>query len=312
MKDGILLLFVLLILVACGQESPPAENNAAQGATSGGGLRIVATTTIIGAVVQQVAGEQATVTVLMPVGSDPHAFQPRPQDIAAVADADVVFINGLGLESFLEPMLENAGGAARVIALSDQIVALEAEGEEEEGHEHEGQNPHVWLDPNNVILWTEQIEKTLGELDPAQAASYTTNAEVYQLELQELDAWIAEQVRTIPEERRQLVTDHEIFGYFAARYGFEQVGAVIPSLSTMAEPSAQEMAALQDAVRQQEVSAIFMSTTVSQGLVNSVAADTGTQLITLYTDSLSGLNGPAATYVDLMRYNVTAIVDALR
>jgi ABC-type Zn uptake system ZnuABC Zn-binding protein ZnuA len=148
-------------------------------------------------------------------------------------------------------------------------------------------------------------------LDPANAETYRANAAAYIAELTALDEWIEEQVAQVPPERRKLVTDHEVFGYFAQRYGFEQVGAVISGVSTLAEPSAQEMAALQERIGELDVPAIFVGTTVNPTLAESVARDTGTQIVELYTGSLSDAGGPAPTYIEYMRYNVSRIVEAL-
>jgi len=159
--------------------------------------------------------------------------------------------------------------------------------------------------------WVGTIEQTLRQADPANADTYTANASAYREELHELDAWIMEQVAQVPEAQRNLVTDHTAFGYFAHRYGFEQVGAVVPGYSTMAEPSAQELANLEDAINEYQVPAIFVGTTVNPALSERVAEDTGTQLVPLYTGSLSEAGGEADTYLKLMRYNTQAIVAAL-
>ncbi len=148
--------------------------------------------------------------------------------------------------------------------------------------------------------------------DPAHAAEYAANADAYINELTALDAWIREQVAQIPEANRRLVTEHATFGYFAARYGFEQVGAIIPSLSTGSSPSAQELAKLEDTIRASGVKAIFVGSTVSPDLSRRVADDTGVQLVPLFTDSLSAAGGGADSYLAFMRYNVTAIVEALK
>ena len=307
---GMLVLFS--VVAACGR-SPGVD------AARSGRLEIIATTTIVGDVVKQVAGDALEVEVLLPPGIDPHGFQPTPQDVVRIAEADVIFANGAGLEEFLEPMLKNAGGNAEVVYVSEGISLLEAEevhgheGESEsEAEEHAEGDPHTWFDPNNVILWTENIERKLSTLDPSNASSYAANASDYQDQLIELDAWIQGEVSQLPEANRQLVTDHTSFTYFTSRYGFEQVGAVIPSYSTLSEPSAQELAILEDAIRDLGVKAIFVGENASPGLMERVAKDTGVQLISLYNGSLSGPDGPAPNYLEFMRYNVSVIVEALK
>ncbi|MGB9594003.1 MAG: metal ABC transporter substrate-binding protein, partial [Anaerolineae bacterium] len=187
-------------------------------------------------------------------------------------------------------------------------AAHEHEGEAE----HEGGDPHTWFDPNNVRVWARNIRDTLSALDPANAAVYQANAQSYIARLEELDAWIRQQVAQVPPDNRKLVTDHTAFTYFAARYGFEQVGAIFPGYSTLASPSARELAALEDAIRAQGVKAVFTGKTVNPALAERVAQDTGVRLVFLYTGSLGGAGSPASTYLDMMRYNVSVIVDALR
>jgi manganese/iron transport system substrate-binding protein len=296
--------FVLasLLLAACGNGAPTA---------SIGSLKVVASTTIVGDVVAQLGGELIDLTVLFPPGADPHTFEPRPQDIAAISDADVVVVSGLGLEESLQPALEaNAKGV--VVRASDGIQLLALAGNEHTGEDHAGSDPHTWTDPNNVIIWTQNIAAALAEADPANSDSYQTNAEAYTASLLDLDAWIRSEVAQIPPERRKLVTDHRAFGYFANEYGFEQIGALVGSFSTNASPSAQEIAALEDTIRAQNVPAVFIGKTVNPELAGQVARDTGTKLVLVYTGSLSQPGGEADSYLKFMRYNVKAIVEALK
>jgi ABC-type Zn uptake system ZnuABC Zn-binding protein ZnuA len=245
----------------------------------------------------------------MPRGTDPHAFEPTPQDAAALADADVLFMNGVGLEAFLAPLLQSAAEGVSAIPVSYGIALLRSQGVEEHAGEFD---PHVWFDPRNVVVWTQNIERALSTLDPAGAEAYLANASAYEAQLQALDAWIEEQVAQVAPEKRRLVTDHASFSYFARRYGFEQVGAVFPGYSTLTEPSAQDIARLEDAIRQLNVQAVFVGLTVNPSLARRVAADTGTSLVFLYSGSLSESGGPADSYLALMRFNASAIVAALR
>ncbi len=246
--------------------------------------------------------------VLMQPGVDPHSYIPTPADTAAVHDAHVVFANGLGLEAFLDDLLVNAGGGAAVVRLGDGLSVREAPGDD---HEHGEADPHVWLDVRNVIHWVEMAAETLSDLQPSNAEAYRENAAAYSRELDALDAWVVEQVATIPQARRTLVTNHPAFGTFADRYGLEQVGAVYP-IGPSAEPSAQEIAALEDTIRAYGVPAIFTESSVSPKLAQQVARDTGARLVPLYSGSLGGPGSGAESYLELMRYDVTAIVEALR
>jgi len=282
-----------------------------------GRLKVIATTTIVADVVHQVGGDLIELHTLLPYGVDPHAFDPRPQDIAAVSDADIVFANGAGLEEFLLPLLESAGAQDRLYEVSERIALLDIEAEDHADelgseHDHEGFDPHTWTDPNNVIIWVENITKTLSIGDPENAAAYAANAEAYIIDLHTLDEWIREQVESIPLAHRKLVTDHRSLGYFADEYSFEQVGALIGSFSSNASPSAQELAALEDAIRTQDVPAVFVGFSVSADLAEQVAQDTGVRVVRVYTGSLTEAGGVADSYLNFMRYNVSAIVEALK
>jgi len=276
-------------------------------------LRVVATTTIVGDVVARVGGDGIQLTVLLPVGADPHTYEPTPADLTAVAGAHVLFINGLGLEGFLERTLRNVGGDLPVVPVSVGIPPrpLEEAEEEEEEHSHGEYDPHVWLDVRNVMVWVENIRQALSGLDPTRADRYAANAAAYRKELEALDAWILEQVAQVPPQNRKLVTNHPVFGYFADRYGFEQVAAVYP-VSPGAEPSAREIAELEEVIRQFGVPAVFAETTVNPKLAEQVARDTGVRLVTLYTDSLGEPGSGAETYIGMMQTSVRAIVDALK
>jgi manganese/iron transport system substrate-binding protein len=298
-------LFGLFLLAAC--TSPPPQE-----ARYDGKLSVVATTTIVGDVVAQIGGEAIMLSTVLPVQSDPHSFEPNPQDIARVAEADIIFANGAGLEEFLEPLIESAGAGDKVIDLSEGIQLIKSASNQEGSHENHHYDPHVWTDPNNLILWTQVISETLGELDPANAESYRANATAYQAQLAELDAWIREQVALIPPRDRNIITDHLTLVYFADEYGFTQTGAIIPGYSTLAEPSAQELARLVDKIRELDVPAIFVGNTINPALADRLTEDTSTQLVFLYTGSLSEAGGEADSYLAYMKYNVSAIVNALK
>lgn len=331
-RNGTVFLLISLLLIAAyacrpatvsAPDARPAQalSPVPLGATER--LRVVATTSIVADVVANVGGDRVALATLVPTGADPHSFQPTPQDMAALTHAHIVYANGAGLETFLESLMDSIGVAERVVYVSRGIALLQAaheHGEGAEGEEHEGEaayahaggDPHTWFDPDNVIVWVRNIRDTLSALDPAHADTYRANAEAYTARLETLDAWIREQVAQVPEGNRRLVTDHTAFTYFAARYGFEQVGAIFPGYSTLASPSARELSALEDAIRAQGVKAVFVGKTVNPALAQRVAQDTGVRLVFLYTGSLGEPGSPAATYLDMMRYNVSAIVGALR
>ncbi len=296
------LLIILLLSAACSSAQQGAER-------VDGKLQVVATTSIVGDVVQQIGDDDIHLTVLIPAGTDPHSFEPNPQQIALLSDADIVFVNGFGLEQTLASVLESSVDPKKIVEVSQGVEPLAFAGDADHGDEEaHGVDPHTWMDPNNVIVWTENIERALSQADPDHAEAYHARAEAYRQELKALDAWIRSQIE--PLLPLKVVTDHKVFGYFARRYGIEQVGAIIPAYSAMAQPSAQELAQLEDAIRALGVKAVLVGNTVNPQLAKQVAEDTGVTLIPIYTGSLSGPDGPAATYLDFMRYNVQAIVEA--
>ncbi|MFO7943586.1 MAG: metal ABC transporter substrate-binding protein [Anaerolineales bacterium] len=303
-----------------------------------GKLKVVATTTFVGDVVSRIGGEGIHLTVLLPYGANPHSFQPSPQDVAAVSQADVVFANGVGLEVFLEDLIENAGGDAEVVHVSEGIDLRSFHSQTEGGHDHGegedqahdegtshedegsdghyhdpgGADPHVWFDPTNVMVWVDNIQETLVRLDPANEDCYQENAQTYRAQLEDLDSWIQDQVSQIPQDNRYIVTDHTVFGYFAEEYGFQQVGAVIPSPTTEAQPSGKHLAELSDTIQEYAVKAIFVGKDFDPSLSQRIAEDTGVKLVQLYFGSLTEDDGPAGTYIEFMRYNVKMIVEVLR
>ena len=295
----ILVIFpAILSLIACSGGTP---------AGTGGKLRVLATTSIVGDVVSNIGGDKIDLTILMPVGTDPHDFQPRPQDAASLTDAQIIFANGAGLETFLQPLLDSTGATNKLVEVSNGITLLQLPGSNQSTGD-----PHTWMDPNNVIIWAQNIASALSTADPSQAAYYLSNAEAYDSSLRDLDAWIRTEVALIPPKNRLLVSDHAVMGYFAARYGFTQEGTITGSFSSEAAPSAREVAALEDKIRQSGIRAIFVSEAVNQALADQIAADTGIKAVWIYHATLSASNGPAPSYLDFMRYNVNAIVTALK
>lgn len=285
-----------LFLTACG----------AAPKSSDGALRVLASTTFLADIAQNIAGDRVHVDSLLPIGADPHAYQAAPADVAKIAGSDLLIINGLEYEHFIESLLENAGGKRLIIEATAGLRL-----EEDAGSAH-GVDPHMWLDPNLVVTYVENIRDALIQVDAEGAKTYKVNADAYITQLKDLDAWIVEQVNTIPAERRLLVTNHEAVGYFAERYGFEIVGAVIPSLSTDAGTSAKEMAALIEQIKATGASAIFLGEVENPDLANQIAEETNIKIVDdLYLESLTA-GTPAATYIEMMKHNVTRIVDSLK
>lgn len=297
MFQKIIIIFFVLLFAACSPLPPDSPAN---------GPVVVASTTFLADIAQNVAGDRLQVESLLPLGADPHSYQPIPQDVAKVAKSNLLIINGAEYEHFMENVLENAGGERTVVEASAGLKARE-----EAGSEH-GVDPHFWLDPNHVITYVENIREGFLTVDPEGTDVYSANAQAYILQLQDLNGWIREQIDTVPAERRLLVTNHDSLGYFAERYGFTVIGTVVPGFSSDAAPSAQQMAALIDQIKASGAPAVFLDAAESTTLANQIASDTGVTVITdLYFGSLTD-GPPADTYIDMMKHNVTRIVEALR
>jgi len=307
-KRILITILSLLFVSACGSQTPSAENPP-----------VLATLSFLADVVQNVAGDRLQVHALIPSGLDPHNFEPTPADAIRISESQVLVSNGAGLEEWLLEMLENAGDASSekqfLIEAAAGLPFRTPQVGEEAGHtdEHQEGDPHFWLDPIHVISYVENIHEGLTRFDPQGAEIYSQNAAAYTARLQELDQWIVEQVDEIPSQRRLLVTNHESFGYFADRYGFTIIGAIIPSVSSGSSPSAQQFASLVERIRASNAPAIFLETGANPQLADQLAKETGLRVVSnLYTHSLTASGGDAPTYLEMMRYNTLTIVEALK
>ena len=380
-----LVAFALAFLSACATDQDPQESAKEAAKPSAPLIQIVTTTNFVADWARVVGGNRVEVFSLLPVGGDPHHFQPTPRDIARVADADLVLAVGLYLEAaWLEELLHNASAdESKIVALGEGVNPIEfsgadmhddhgdEDGHSEDGHDdngeegehsdddhedngdegehsdddhedngdegehsdddhedhgdeddhgdhgHEGHvhgafDPHFWFDPLRVKIAVYDIAARLAAIDPDNADVYFRNALAYGEELDELHAWIQDQVSALAPERRQLVTSHDSLSYFAELYGFEVIGLVIPSLSTHVEPSAEHIAELVEVIREHDVPALFGETTVSDRLAQAVARETGAEVVQLYSGSLGPEGSGADTYLGMVRTNVTRIVEALK
>lgn len=295
-------------------------------ALDGEPLRVVASTSIIGDVVANVGGDAIELTVLMGPGQDPHSYQPAARDLTAVANANVIFINGWNLEEGLADDLAAIGEDVPVVAISANIEPLEFGADEEEHededehdeegeHEHSGADPHVWFSIHNIEQWVHNTEHVLSDRDPANADVYEANAAAYLAELEATETYAETELGQIPAEKRLLVTNHGAFSYFAHDYAFTVLGTVIPGMSTLAEPSASDLAELIATMEEHNVCVIFTETTLSDTLAQTVANELDgcdhVQVVKLYTGALGPAGSGAETYIDMFRSNVDAIVAGL-
>ena len=289
-------------------------------------LKVVTTTSIITDVVSQVAGDRVEITGLIGYGQDPHAYQPTPRDMALTEEADIIFVNGFGLEeNLLETLKSNNEDS--ITEVSKGIVPLEFGGHEEEEHDHEaeeeehhhhaGTDPHTWMSPLNVMIWTDNIAEALAEADPVNADYYRKNAAAYKEELKALHGDIESGLASLPEERRVLVTDHQCFGYFARDYHFRIAGTIIPGLSTNAEPSAKDLTDLINMLETEQVPAIFIGMTSGDGvkkLGEVIREELGypIKIQMMLTGSLQPAGEPGGSYLGFIRYNSGQIMEGLK
>lgn len=292
--------FLALVLLA----STATAGACAPGpATSGAddAVTVVATTTVFADIVANVGGDRVTVRSIIPAGVGPEDYEPKPDDARALDGADLIVSNGLGLDDFLDGLIEANGNDAPRLVLGAGIPTLTVDSEA---------NPHLWLDPSIVFThYLPAIEAKLAEIDPAGAATYRANAAAYAGQVQGMDAELTAEVGSIPAADRKLVTFHDAFPYFARHYGFELVGVILGSPGQ--EPSAGDLAALIDTVKAAGVKAVFSEAQFSPALAETLAAETGVKVVsTLYNDALGP--APADTYLGMMRWNMAGIVEALR
>ena len=311
-----LALAVSLALAACG-----GDDDAGAPAKQAEGERplVVVTTTQLGDIVRNVAGDAAELHQLLQANSDPHDYEPRPDDIEATAGAKVVFESGNELDHWMEEVVKESGGSPVEVAIAPDHTPYKVEGEheeEEEGHAEEGDehaesefDPHWWHDPRNVEAAVGTIRDELAKAAPANAQTYEANADAYLTKLKALDAGIAACMEQVPAAERKLVTSHDAFNYFTARYGITVIGAVIPSQSTQAQPSAGEISELAAVVRREQVKAVFPESSVNPELAKTLARETGAKAdYVLYGDALGPEGSSGDTYLKMEAANADAMV----
>jgi zinc/manganese transport system substrate-binding protein/manganese/iron transport system substrate-binding protein len=298
----------LVLLAACDAGTPGSSTSTANTAT-GSGLNVVTTTTQIRSMTEVVLGDRGTVRSILPPGADAHDFEPKPSTVQAISDSDLVLKNGIGLDDWVDKLIENAGGERPLFTVTVGIP-LRAGDEEGEGGQPD---PHVWLNVANSITMTANIRDALVQANPANEAAYKANAGKYITRLRELDQYIRDQIATIPPQDRKMVTNHDALGYYIDAYGLTFVGSIIPSMSTGAQPSARDVAELILKIKEAKVKAIFLESRVNPALAQQVGGDTGAKVVdTLYGDALGEPGSPGATYEGMMRFNTDTIVSALK
>ncbi|RWL17526.1 MAG: metal ABC transporter substrate-binding protein [Mesorhizobium sp.] len=297
-------------------------------------LRVVASFSIIADFAKNVGGDRVDIITLVGPNGDAHVYEPKPADAATVGSADVVLVNGLQFEGFLQRLVEASATKAPVVELTkggevlrntqegghhdqdkaakgEEGHAAEAEEGHEEGHHHHGvSDPHAWQSVQNAELYVKNIADAFCAADAAGCDTYRANAQSYGRQLEGLEAEIKAAVAEIPEDKRTIITSHDAYGYFEHEYGIKFLAP--EGVSTESEASASDVAALIKQIRQDKASAIFVENVTNPRLIEQIASETGLKVGgELYSDALSDKNGPAATYLEMMRHNITTIKGAI-
>ncbi len=309
---SLLTVLASLVSVACGSGSGKTESGT-------GPVRVATSISVFNDMVRQVGGDRVTVISLIPPGADAHTYQPGPKDVKRLGDVRAVFLNGAGLEEALKGVIDNnVPRSARTVELAAGLAAIDFDQEPvgpggaarsaaDDADYADGGNPHFWLDVQNAKHYVTTIRETLTEVDAEGRPVYAANAERYLKELDDLDGYIRAQIHTIPPDQRRLVTFHDAFPYFARAYGLELAGYVVRAPGR--EPSAQEIKALGDVLRRQQVKTVYKEPQLNAGLLDRAAKDAGVKVDVLYSDALTK---DITSYVEMMRRNADNIAKGLK
>jgi zinc/manganese transport system substrate-binding protein len=275
---------------------------------------VIASFSILGDLVARVGGEHVTVTTLVGPNGDAHVYEPTPADARNTAAAELVIVNGLGFEGWLDRLVQASGykGTVAVASTGVEPIAMGEEEHKEAGdHHHEGVDPHAWQSVANTEIYVKNIAEALCASDAADCSAFRASAAAYTDELKALDAQIKAGFARIPDERRKVITSHDAFGYFAKTYGIEVLAP--QGVSTESEASAADVANLIRQIRAEGVTALFVENISDPRLIEQIARETGARPGgELYSDALSGPDGPAPTYVEMMRHNAGLMQAAMQ
>ncbi|MBR1147219.1 metal ABC transporter substrate-binding protein [Bradyrhizobium sp. AUGA SZCCT0431] len=264
-------------------------------------LKVVASFSILGDFVRNVGGTSVSITTLVGADGDAHVYSPTPADAKKIADAKLIFVNGLGFEGWLPRLLKSAGSKVTVVTATAGIAPLKLGSDAD---------PHAWQSVANAKIYVGNIRDALAAADPASAQGFRANAEAYLAKLDALDREAREAVAKIPQARRKVISTHGAFGYFAAAYGVEFIAPV--GVSTESEPSARDIAGIITQIRTAKIPAVFLENVSDPRLIRRISAETGARIGgTLYSDSLTAEKGDAPTYIDMVRHNIKALTSAL-
>jgi zinc/manganese transport system substrate-binding protein len=275
-------------------------------------IKVVASFSILADLTANVGGDKIELTSIVKPGSDAHVYEPKPDDVKAVVAADVVIVNGLGFEGWQQRLIEASGFKKYLVTAAQGVRARELDHEEhgDEAHDHQDHDPHAWQNVANAQVYVANIAKGLCATDKVNCDYYEGKAKAYTEKLVALDSEIKSAINTIPEQNRTIITSHDAFGYLAESYGLDFLAP--EGISTDAEASARDVARLIIQVREKNAKALFVESISDPRLLEQIASETGLKPGgTLYSDALSGTDGPASTYIDMMRHNIKTITSAI-
>ncbi len=279
-------------------------------------VKVIASFSILGDMVKNVGGDRVEVTALVGPNGDAHVYEPTPADAKAVSAADLVIVNGLGMEGWMDRLIKTSGYKGPIVVATKGIKPREMTKEEEAEHEHGAKHehkidPHAWQNLSNGLIYVDTIAKGLSSVDAAGTPVYQANAAAYKTKLAELDKWVKMEFAAIPKAKRRMITTHDAFGYFGAAYGITILSPV--GFSTESEAAAGDIAKLIKQIRKEKITAVFIENVTDPRLMQQVAKESGVTLGgELYSDALSKPDEAAPTYIDMFKNNVTKIVAAMR
>ncbi len=297
----ILLLFLVLCISGSGTTASAEKK-----------IKVIASFSILGDMVKNVGGDRVEVITLVGANGDAHVYEPTPAAARAVGGADLVVVNGLGFEGWMDRLIQTSGYKGPVVVASKGIKTREMTREEEAAAKHEPKiDPHAWQNLSNGQIYAENIARALSSVDAAGALIYQANADAYQARLADLDQWVKTEFAGIPEPKRRMITSHDALGYFGAAYGITILSPM--GVSTASEPSAGGIAQLIKQIRREKITAVFIENVTDPRLMEQVAKESRVTMGgELYSDALSKPEGPAPTYIEMFKNNVAKIVAAMR
>ncbi len=267
-------------------------------------INIVASASMWADMVENIAEDKATIDRIVPIGGDPHTYEPTPSDAIKVSNADLILVNGLTFEGWINDLIQNSGTSAETILVTKYVTPISSDDYENAA------DPHAWMDANNGRLYAKAIYEALVKFDPENGVFYTKNYEAYDKDLVDLDKYIKEEVAKIPSDKRILVTSHDAFKYYGKAYGIRL--EAIQGISTEAEAQLSDMTRVTEVIKQTNIPAIFVESTINPKMLQQIAKDNNIAIGgELFADSLGKKNSEGGTYISMLRHNTDVIVKAL-